>query len=71
MTPRTLHVESVDDELAAVLRAKSPAERLRIAFGLWSMARDVILGALRKEHPEWTEEQIGKALARRLSHGAV
>jgi hypothetical protein len=71
MVPISHRIESVDDDLATILRTKSPAERLRIASGMWAMARDVISGALRSEHPDWSEEQIRKAVARRLSHGAV
>lgn len=71
MPPTVLRFESVDDDLAAILRSKSPAERLRIASGMWRMARDLITGVLRAEHADWSEEQIREAVARRLSHGAV
>ncbi len=63
--------EAVSDEMAAVLRAKTPAERLEIAFGMWRFARSMLLGALRKEHPDWDDGRIDREAARRLSHGAV
>lgn len=67
--PRNLEV--VDDEMAAVLRTKSGAERLRIAFGMFTFARRLLIAHLRHQHPEWTEVQISGEAARRLSHGAV
>lgn len=65
------NVEVIDDQMAAVLRAQSGADRLRIASGMFAFARRMILAQLRAEHPEWTEEQIRREAARRLSHGAV
>ena len=64
-------IESVDDRMAEVLRAKTGAERLAIAFGLYSSARRVLLRALRAEHPDWDEPRVNAEAARRLSHGAV
>ena len=64
-------IEVMDDEMAAVLRGKSGVERLKIASGMYVSARRVILHRLRTEHPEWTEEQVCREAARRLSHGAV
>lgn len=62
--------EVMSDEMAAILRAKTPAERLAIADGLWQMARDMIRANLEREHADWTAEQIQRETARRLSHGA-
>lgn len=65
------HIEVVDDRMAEILRRKSGAERLRIAFGLFSSARRMLLSMLRTEHPDWSEEQVIGEAARRLSHGAI
>lgn len=64
-------IELLDDTMAKVLRRKTGAERLRIAFGMFSSARRMLLSFLRAEHPDWSEEQIIAEAARRLSHGAV
>ena len=64
-------IEVVDDEMAAVLRGMTGAQRLRIASGMFVSARRAIMHMLRTEHPDWTEEQIVREAARRLSHGAV
>jgi len=57
--------------MAEILRGKSGAERLRIAEGLFIMAREGIRNTLRAEHPDWDEGRITAETARRLSHGAV
>ncbi len=64
-------IEVVDDRMAKILRAKTGAERLAIAFGLYSSARRMLISALCVEHPDWNEQQIVAEAARRLSHGAV
>src|SRR5262245_34946617 len=61
----------LDDAMAAVLRTKTPAERLQIAFRLWAFARDTIQETLRRNHPDWTEDEITRQVAHRMSHGAV
>ena len=63
--------EMVDDAMAAILRQKTPAQRLAIAFGMWDFAKQMIRSVLRAEHPDWTPEQIKRETARRMSHGAV
>lgn len=64
-------IEMVDDAMAAVLRRKTPAERLAIAFGLWRSARTLLRGQLASLHPDWSTAQLDREVARRLSHGAV
>ena len=63
--------EMVDDAMAAILRRKSEAERLAIAFGMSRFVQQMIQANLSAEHPEWTAEQIRREAARRSSHGAA
>ena len=63
-------IEFVDREVAAVLRTKTEAERLRIAWGMWRSARDMLRNLLRAEHRDWSTQEIDREVARRLSHGA-
>ena len=63
--------EVVDQQTAKILREKTPGERLAIAHGMWRSARTMLLSALRGQHPDWTDEQVRREAARRLSHGAV
>jgi hypothetical protein len=71
MRPLVERFEIMDDRMAQVLRGKSGAERLRIADGLFSFARELIESSIRAAHPEWEEARIRSETARRLSHGAV
>ena len=64
-------IEVVDDIMAEILRRKTPAERIRIGFALWTSARDMLIAHLKGTHPEWSAERVEKEVARRLSHGVV
>ena len=71
MTPSTLRIEIIDDAMVALLRTKTPAERLAICGGMLRSARRMIEAILRKEHPDWTNEAIQRETARRMSHGTA
>jgi hypothetical protein len=71
MRRRPLNVEITDDAMAEVLRAKSPAERLAIANGMWRSASRMIEAILSAEQPDWTDDEIPREVARRMTHGAV
>ena len=62
-------MEIVDPAMAAVLRDKTPAERLAMGHALWRSARDMIRNLLRAEHPEWSNEEVEQETARRFLHG--
>lgn len=65
------HLDVMDEEMAAVYRRMTGAERLRVAFGLFASARRMLTSHLRSVHPEWTDEAIQREVARRISRGAV
>jgi hypothetical protein len=64
-------LEVVDDVMCEILRQKSPLERLKIAFGLWSSARKQLFNYMRSLHPDWDEKRISSEVIRRISHGAA
>jgi hypothetical protein len=63
--------EMLDDQMAAVLRQKSEVERLQIAARMWESARAILRGAIKTEYPDWSEDQVNREIARRISHGVV
>ena len=63
------HVELLDEEMIQVLSAKTGAERLAIAAGMFRSARRMISSHLRQEHPDWDANRIQIEVSRRLSHG--
>ena len=71
MRAGSLHIEVIAEEMAAVLRQKTEAERLAIASRMYASARRMLLSHLRAEHPNWDETRREREAARRLSHGAV
>lgn len=67
LDPRS--VEIVDADVARILRTKTGAERLRIAFGMYESARRMLTNMLSADHPDWSEDQVREEVGRRLSHG--
>lgn len=63
--------EMVDDAMVAILRRKTEAERLAIAFDMSRFVRRMIRANLVAEHPNWPPERVERETARRVSHGAV
>jgi hypothetical protein len=64
-------IEQVDEQMAAILRAKTGAERLAIANSLFVFARRMLESLLRNDHPDWDEARLQREVSRRISHGAV
>ncbi|HTN01122.1 hypothetical protein [Planctellipticum variicoloris] len=64
-----LQVDHIEPEMVRILREKTPAERLAIANGMWRSARDMLRNLLRAEHPEWSDDEVDAAVARRLADG--
>lgn len=71
MSKRAPVVEVMDDAMADILRAKTEVERLEIAFRMWESARVILRAAIRTEHAGWSEDQVNREIARRISHGVV
>lgn len=64
-------VEVVDEDVAAILRTKTPSERLEMAFEMWRSARNMMRSILSAQHPDWSEQEVNAEVAHRMSHGAV
>lgn len=64
-------IEVVDDVMAEVLRNKTPAERIRIGFNIWTSARNMLFVHLKQTYPEWNDDKLNREIAGRLSHGVV
>jgi hypothetical protein len=47
------------------------AERLAMANDMFNSARRMLLSHLAAEHPDWSEEQVTREVARRITHGFV
>lgn len=63
--------EIMDDQMAEIMRLKTPDEKMAMLDGMWRMARGLIRDKLRQDNPEWNEADIDRETARRMSRGAV
>jgi hypothetical protein len=70
---RTLasEIEVISEEMAAIIRHKTGAERLEIASRMFGSARRMLINHLRFSHPDWNDGQVEREAARRLSNGAI
>jgi hypothetical protein len=48
----------MDDEQLKIIRAMTPAQRLRLSKELYWTARKLKAAGFRAQHPEWTEERV-------------
>ena len=63
---KPVHIEVIDHEYAAILAAKTPAERAEMISDCNRTARIFIAAGERLRHPEYNEEQIARAVAQRI-----
>ncbi len=68
---RAFEETCISPEMAAVYRQKTPEERLQIGFGMWRAARKLVEAGIRRQHPEWSDDQVNGEIAYRMSHGLV
>jgi hypothetical protein len=70
MPPRRLSTEVITDEMAAVMRRKTGAERLAIVDSLYRCAWALVEGNVRTTHPDWNDTRVKTAVAARIAGGA-
>jgi hypothetical protein len=59
-----------DETMISIYKAKTPQQRLEIAFGLWSFARSLVKTGLETLHPDWPEQAIEEETAKRMLNAA-
>ena len=59
----------MDKREAEILRRKTPAERLALANDLCRAVRDMMLQSVRSAHPDWTNDEVKREVARRIARG--
>lgn len=69
MTTRPPVVEIIEPEMVAMWRGKTPGEKLNIYFQTWEFARQITEAGIRQQHPEWSDDEVLRETASRLSHG--
>ena len=59
-------IEVLDDDMVEVLRKKTPIERVAMVLDANRTMRLMLEAYFRERHPEWDDDQIDAAVARRL-----
>jgi len=59
-------IEVLDDEMVEVLRKKTPVERVAMVLDANRTMRQMLEAHFRERHPEWGDDEIAAAVARRL-----
>lgn len=55
----------------AIYRAMTPAQRLDQALGMNRSMRELLAAGFRMRQPEWSEEQVRRAVADRILYAAT
>ena len=58
----------MNGEALRILRAMSPAQKLKAAERLYHSARQLKAAALRAAHPDWTDEAVRRAVREAFLH---
>ena len=59
-------IEVLDDDMVEVLRKKTPVERVAMVLDANRTMRLMLQAHFQERHPEWTDDQIAVAVARRI-----
>lgn len=71
MSVRKPCIEVIDDKIVEILRAKTPAEKVKMISAAHRTARLLAAAGIRYQHPNWSEEQVQAEAVRRVSCGAA
>lgn len=63
-----MRFEVVDRRCAELMRRMTGTQRLERAFAKWDEVRSNVRNFLRKEHPDWTTEQLDKEMLRKAGY---
>ncbi|MFO1064934.1 MAG: hypothetical protein U0892_13805 [Pirellulales bacterium] len=63
--------DMIEDATVDKLRQMSEWERLLIASQIWTAKRAELRAVIQPEHPDWSEQQVNREIAHRISGGLV
>jgi len=63
-------IEVLDEATLDIFRRKTPAERLAIANEANLATRRMIAAHLQSQHGDWSEDDVAREVARRMSGGS-
>lgn len=71
METRPLRIEVIDDQMAEVLREKTPVEKVAMICAANRTARLLAAAGARHQYPDWDETQINAEVIRRVCGGTT
>lgn len=60
-----IRIERPDYRLLDIYASWTPAKRLKAVADMMRAARDVMTAGVRQQHPEWSDAQVKREVARR------
>lgn len=63
-------IEVVDPQMAEILRGKTVAQRLAIVQSAHVAAQHLVAMGIKLQHPDWSEGEVSREVARRMLNGA-
>jgi len=70
MKDREPVIEVIDDDIAAVLRKMTGAQKLRTLDAMFQSAAEMIESSVRETHPNWPQERVRREVAKRIAGDA-
>jgi hypothetical protein len=67
-TARPLRIERLDPQVVEILRRMTPAQRIEQMFEMNAFVRENVTAQLQHQHPDWSPEQVHRALLQRLGY---
>ena len=65
------HIEVIDERIAAILRTKTPGERLAMGFRAAGFARVIVESGVRHANPAWDTARVNQEVLRRMQLGSA
>ena len=54
--------EMEDETYLKIMRGLTPAQKFKTVAEMWEMAHQIKAAGFRMQHPDWTEEEIQRAV---------
>lgn len=71
VTLRPIVIEMIDDDMVAIMRSKTIAQKMAILNDAHRTARKLVRCGVQMQHADWSVEQVEAEVSRRLIHGST
>lgn len=60
-------IEVMDDQVAEIMRRKTPADALAMLDEMWEFGWSIVEAGVRRDYPGWDDNQVRRETAQRMS----